>query len=101
MGTHPIFESDFDCLTECRSIWGAEVNTSNRGRRHPVLHMEHFHSRPITVPLCRLWTLLVVTVRDRRMACTMLSGSWGDTPLRCLWVWSQAPLLGLFPTILQ
>jgi len=20
MGTHPIFESDFDCLTECQSV---------------------------------------------------------------------------------
>merc|ERR1712048_1533463 len=22
MGTHPIFESDFDCLTDCLNMWG-------------------------------------------------------------------------------
>jgi len=25
MGTHPIFESDFDCLTEWRTLVGAKV----------------------------------------------------------------------------
>jgi len=25
MGTHPIFESDFDCLTDCGTIFGLEI----------------------------------------------------------------------------
>merc|ERR1712046_467886 len=31
MGTHPIFESDFDCLTECRKIeYGRMPSSSHR-----------------------------------------------------------------------
>merc|ERR1711892_781647 len=29
MGTHPIFESDFDCLTECRQNWSNNFNGTN------------------------------------------------------------------------
>merc|ERR1712167_521334 len=25
MGTHPIFESDFDCLTDCKEIWATKT----------------------------------------------------------------------------
>jgi len=32
MGTHPIFESDFDCLTECRG---------NRRQAQGAIHMDH------------------------------------------------------------
>merc|ERR1711990_51338 len=28
MGTHPIFESDFDCLTECPSRLGSDLDRS-------------------------------------------------------------------------
>jgi len=28
MGTHPIFESDFDCLTECHSYSAEDPNAS-------------------------------------------------------------------------
>jgi len=35
MGTHPIFESDFDCLTE-RSNTQDQIEISNWGRRRVV-----------------------------------------------------------------
>jgi len=28
MGTHPIFESDFDCLTEWKQLWKQSIEMS-------------------------------------------------------------------------
>jgi len=29
MGTHPIFESDFDCLTDLRYVWQVWIESCN------------------------------------------------------------------------
>merc|ERR1712133_340185 len=45
MGTHPIFESDFDCLTEMEKIrsWSAEM-TVGRDKSHSIEHFGRVES---------------------------------------------------------
>merc|ERR1739838_398264 len=50
MGTHPIFESDFDCLTE----WPRNRSTSHRGtgrpkKRYKEVNMDHYYPGEETI----------------------------------------------------
>jgi len=42
MGTHPIFESDFDCLTECNVVFNAKKPSTNHA---PVLPEKEFFGK--------------------------------------------------------
>merc|ERR1712098_544821 len=68
MGTHPIFESDFDCLTECPFSWKTlAVRFCLPGRchrhKHRILHQQLLEvSRLIWERLSWLSNLMVVSL---------------------------------------
>merc|ERR1712003_62296 len=69
MGTHPIFESDFDCLTDQSRIQESCLSRSKRSRSSSTLLEER------TPPLSRLSeTSTTPSSRsDARYICTLLS----------------------------
>merc|ERR1712131_25092 len=58
MGTHPIFESDFDCLTECLSRFASDLDRSK--------DIHNSQGLPDTVGLLAVLMIMLVHMDKRR-----------------------------------